>query len=256
MTSRVATEARHAVVDRMARVPLAELEAKIVPGGHRRPFAAALCSPGLPVLAEFKRRSPASGFHADGVDLSAQLRAYERGGAAAVSIATESSHYGGSIDDLQVARASCAVPILRRDCIVHPYQLYEGAVRGADAVILVAAILEPGELRSLLAEADALGTDCLVEVSSREQIEISLSIGACALLLSGHDHDSGRTDPGRASRLAHHVPTGATVVAEGGISSAEETIELERIGIDAVLVGEALMRHPDPESALRGLLAP
>lgn len=252
MTARAAAEARQDLVARMARVPLSELESKIVPGAGRR-LAGALASPGLSVVAEFKRLSPASGFRAD-VDLSTQLRAYERGGASAVSVATEISAFGGSIDDLQVARASTSLPVLGRDCIVDPYQLYEGAASGADAVILVAAILEPGELEALLREAGALGVDCLVEVRNRDEIEIALGLDACNLLLSGHDHDSGRIDTDLVTRLAHHVPTGATVVAEGGLSCGAEMEELDRIGVDAVLVGEALMRSPDPESAVRELL--
>src|SRR6185312_497706 len=137
-------------------LPVAELEAQLSARGEDRPFQEALVRPGLSVIAEFKRRSPSAGDIAPGADVAAHVAAYERGGAAALSVLTDAPHFGGSLDDLRAARGAATLPIIRKDFIVDPYQLYEAAVHGADAVLLIVRALDDEQLRRLYREAEAL----------------------------------------------------------------------------------------------------
>jgi indole-3-glycerol phosphate synthase len=166
---------RAQVERRREQVPLAELERTMSGRREGRPFNDALASPGISLIAEYKRRSPAAGDLPRGADPVEQMvGAYERGGAAALSILTESDHFGGSVADLRAARSATDLPILRKDFTVDRYQLYEAAVVQADAVLLVVAVLEPDELERLHAEAQGLDLDCLVEVHDAEELETAL----------------------------------------------------------------------------------
>jgi indole-3-glycerol phosphate synthase len=140
MIEQLIAAAREGVEDRRAETPQADLEARLQGRGDDRPFSEALVRPGLSVIAEFKRRSPSAGEISATATVSAQVGAYERGGAAALSVLTDERHFGGSLEDLRAARAACSLPILRKDFIVDPYQLFEAAVNGADAVLLIARI--------------------------------------------------------------------------------------------------------------------
>jgi indole-3-glycerol phosphate synthase len=244
--------AREGVERRRRQVPQSELEAQLTARGPDRPFSEALVRPGLSVVAEFKRRSPSAGEIA-ALDVADQVGAYERGGAAAISVLTDETHFGGSLEDLRSARAACELPILRKDFIVDTYQLYEAAVSGADAVLLIVRGLSEPDLARLLSEARGLDLDCLVEIHDTEELERALDHGAEVLGINNRNLDEGRVDLGTTFELMPDVPAGMTVVAESGISTREELEELDRIGVDAVLVGEALMRAPDPEAAVRGM---
>jgi indole-3-glycerol phosphate synthase len=163
--------ARRAVEERRRDLPLADLEARLGERGEGRPFNEALTRPGLSLIAEFKRRSPSLGdISADAV-VADQVRAYERGGAAALSVLTDGAHFGGSLADLREARAACDLPVIRKDFIVDPYQLYEAAVNGADAVLLIVRALDDEALGSLQENARALDLDCLVEVHDAGELE-------------------------------------------------------------------------------------
>jgi indole-3-glycerol phosphate synthase len=179
--------------------------------------------------------------------------AYERGGAAALSVLTDERHFGGALADLSAARQACGLPILRKDFIVDPYQLYEAAVHGADAVLLIVRALEDDELRSLYEEASKLDLDCLVEVHDAEELERALLLDADVIGINNRNLDQGTVDIATTYELMPDVPAGKTVVAESGISARDELEELERVGVDAVLIGEALMRTPDPEALTREL---
>jgi indole-3-glycerol phosphate synthase len=245
--------ARDGVEDRRGRTPQAALESRLPGPGRDRPFNEALVRPGLSLIAEFKRRSPSAGEIAAAADVAAQVGAYERGGAAALSVLTDERHFGGSLEDLRAARAACSLPILRKDFIVDPYQLYEAAVYGADAVLLIVAALDDALLRELYEGARALDLDCLVEVHDGEELERALQLDAEVIGINNRDLDEGRVEVATTYELMPDVPAGKTAVAESGISTRAELEELERVGVDAVLIGSALMSSADPEALTREL---
>jgi indole-3-glycerol phosphate synthase len=246
--------AREGVEARRAKLPQADLESRLSARGEDRPFNEALTRPGLSLIAEFKRRSPSAGPLApEGIDIATQVTAYERGGAAALSVLTDEPHFGGSLDDLRAARAACGLPIIRKDFVVDPYQLYEAAVNGADAVLLIVAALSDEDLRSLYQEARAIDLDCLVEVHDAEELERALEGGAEVIGINNRNLDDMSVDIATTYELMPDVPAGKTVVAESGISGREELEELDRVGVDAVLIGGALMSAPDPEAKTREL---
>src|SRR3954464_4066676 len=246
--------ARQGVEARRADLSQADLEARLSARRDDRPFNEALTRPGLSVIAEFKRRSPSAGALApESIDLTAQVAAYERGGAAALSVLTDERHFGGSLADLRAARAACEMPIIRKDFIVDPYQLYEAAVNGADAVLLIVAALGDEDLRALHQEARAIDLDCLVEVHDAEELERALEAGAEVIGINNRNLDDMSVDIDTTFELMPDVPAGKTVVAESGISGRGELEELDRVGVDAVLIGGALMTSSDPEAKVREL---
>jgi indole-3-glycerol phosphate synthase len=246
--------AREGVEARRAELSQADLEARLAGRREDRPFNEALTRPGLSLIAEFKRRSPSAGALAsESVDLAAQVAAYERGGAAALSVLTDEPHFGGSLQDLRAARAACDLPIIRKDFIVDPYQLYEAAVNGADAVLLIAAALGDADLRSLYQEARSIDLDCVIEVHDAEELDRALEAGAEVIGINNRNLDDMSVDIETTFELMPDVPAGKTVVAESGISGREELAELDRVGVDAVLIGGALMAAEDPEAKVREL---
>src|SRR3954452_20178409 len=254
MMDQLIAGAREGVEARRAELPQADLETRLASRRDDRPFNEALTRPGLSVIAEFKRRSPSAGALApESIDLTAQVAAYERGGAAALSVLTDERHFGGSLADLRAARAACEMPIIRKDFIVDSYQLYEAAVNGADAVLLIAAALGNEDLRALYQEARAIDLDCLVEVHDGEELERALQAGAEVIGINNRNLDDMSVDIDTTFELMPDVPAGKTVVAESGISGREELAELDRVGVDAVLIGGALMTAPDPEAKVREL---
>ena len=224
--------------------------------GEPRPFIEALSRPGTSIVAEHKRRSPSAGVIREGADVTDLVQAFERGGAAAVSVLTEAEHFGGSLADLDEARAAAALPILRKDFTIDRYQLYEAKAGGADAVLLVVGTLRPNELQSLYSEALELDLDSLVEVHTEADLDLALSLDADVIGINNRDLSDLSVDLGHTFELLPYVPAGKTVVSESGISSREDVEELEQIGVDAVLVGETLMRAEDPEAAVRELGGP
>ncbi len=208
----------------------------------------------MSVIAEFKRRSPSAGALHDAPDLAEIVTAYERGGAAALSVLTEGPNFGGSLEDLRDARALCQLPILRKDFIVDGYQLLEARAAGADAVLLIVAALDANELKGLHEAALALGLEVLVEVHDRGEVERALDAGARMIGVNNRDLRDFSVDVARTSSLRSSIPAGITVVSESGIARAEQLHSLQRDGVGAVLVGEVLMRAPDPAHALRRLI--
>jgi indole-3-glycerol phosphate synthase len=245
--------ARRGVEARRREVPQSDLEARLSARGEDRPFNEALVRPGLSVIAEFKRRSPSAGEISNEAEVAEVVAAYERGGAAAVSVLTDEPHFGGSLQDLRTARSSTSLPIIRKDFIVDPYQLYEAAVNGADAVLLIVRALGDDQLRRLIEETEALDLDTLVEVHNAEELERALLAGAEVVGINNRDLDEMTVDVETTYELMPDVPAGKTVVAESGISSRDELEELDRVGVDAVLIGGALMGSGDPEGKVREL---
>jgi indole-3-glycerol phosphate synthase len=254
MIEQLIAGARQGVEARRSQLPQADLEARLSGRGEDRPFNEALARPGLSLIAEFKRRSPSMGDISASADVAAQVGAYERGGAAALSVLTDEPHFGGSLEDLREARAACGMPILRKDFLVDPYQLYEAAVNGADAVLLIVRALEGELLGSLYEQARAIDLDCLIEVHDAEELERALEIDPEAIGINNRDLDEQRVDIATTFELMPDVPAGITVVAESGISGRAELEELERVGVDAVLIGGALMSAPDPEAKVLELI--
>jgi indole-3-glycerol phosphate synthase len=251
---RIVAATREDVRRRRREVPLAQLESALAAPREDRPFSEALTRPGVSVIAEHKRRSPSAGTIREGGSVADVVRAYERGGAAALSILTEGRNFGGSLDDLRDARAASGLPILRKDFIVDVYQLYESAAAGADAILLIVAALEQKMLARLHEEARALDLDVLVEVHDEPELECALEvIDADVIGINNRDLGDFSVDVQRTFELLADIPAGKTVVSESGFHAREQLDELERVGVDGVLVGESLMRASDPEAALRAL---
>lgn len=243
--------ARAGVEERRRSVSVESLREGLSERDHDRPFREALVRPGMSLICEFKRRSPSAGDIAPGVQLAEQVRAYEEGGAAALSILTDSANFSGDLADLATARAASTLPILRKDFIVDSYQLVESAASGADAVLLIATVLRDSRLEEFQQEAAELDLDCLVEVHDEEDLVRALESGAEVIGINNRNLDTGKVDVATTYALVTEVPTGTTVVSESGISTRDELLELERVGVDAALIGESLMRAGDPEAVVR-----
>jgi indole-3-glycerol phosphate synthase len=252
---RIVGATREDLERRRSATPLARLEAALDQRPEGRPFGEAIAAPGISVIAEHKRRSPSAGTIREGASVADIVGAYERGGAAAISILTEERHFGGSLEDLQAAVAATELPVLRKDFIVDPYQLYESAAAGADAILLIVAALDHDDLFDLYREARSLDLDVLVEVHDENELERALDIDAEILGLNNRDLTDFTVDVERTYELLSDVPAGKTVVSESGFSTREQLDDLDRVGIDAVLVGETLMRAEDIEAACRTLAA-
>jgi indole-3-glycerol phosphate synthase len=250
---RIVEDTRGEVDRRRESMPLARLEQVIAERPEGRPFQEALLRPGISLIAEHKRRSPSAGTIREGATVEAIAGAYARGGAAALSILTEPFHFGGSLDDLLAARSATDLPVLRKDFIVDPYQLYESAAAGADAILLIVAALDPDPLYELLREARALDLDALVEVHDERELDVALDVEADVLGINNRDLIDFSVDIERTYELLSDVPAGKTVVSESGFSTRDQLDELERVGVDAVLIGETLMRADDVEAACRRL---
>jgi indole-3-glycerol phosphate synthase len=255
MIEELVESARAGVERRRAEVPLEELEQRLPARPEQRPFGEALVRPGLSLIAEFKRRSPSAGEIREGATPAEIARAYEEGGAAALSVLTDGPHFGGSLDDLRDAHAACELPVLQKDFTVDRYQLYEAAAAEADAVLLIVAALDQESLSQLYDEARSLDLDCIVEVHKEEELETALTVDAEVIGINNRNLDDFSVEVRTTFELMPDVPAGKTVVSESGISDRETLEELERVGVDAVLIGEALMRADDPAAKIRELTA-
>jgi indole-3-glycerol phosphate synthase len=253
---------REELARRKRERPPDELEALVQDGAvdetgpvrARGAFLAALSADGISVIAEFKRRSPSAGTLREGARPAELARAYERGGARALSVLTEGPSFGGSLDDLRAARGATELPILRKDFVVDRYQLLEARLAGADAALLIVAALADSELAALHEAARALGLDVLVEVHDAGELERALALEPEIVGINNRDLRDFSVDVARTRTLRQAIPDGVVVVSESGIGSTGQLRELEREGVDAVLVGESLMRAPDPARALDALL--
>jgi indole-3-glycerol phosphate synthase len=218
-----------------------------------RGFAAVLSGPGVAVIAEHKRRSPSAGVIREDLELEDVVTAYDRGGASAISVLTEQESFGGTLADLARARAVTELPLLRKDFVVDPYQVSEALAAGADAILLIVAALEQPELEALYAQADGLGLGVLVEVHDESELDRAARLGARVIGINNRDLKTLAVDTQRTHALLPRVPSGATLVAESGFRTRDDLDRLSAAGVDAVLVGEALMRAADIEAACRGL---
>lgn len=253
---RIVQRTRGEVAQRIARRPLAQVQraaADRLVADPPRGFAAALAAPGLSVIAEHKRRSPSAGPIREDLELEDVVGAYERGGAAALSVLTEDVGFGGTLHDLARARRASGLPILRKDFVVDPYQVTESVAAGADAILLIVAALSPAELGPLHAAALGFGLDVLLEVHDAAELAEAARLGASIIGINNRDLTTLRVDPERTLELLAAVPADAVVVSESGLRTAADLRRVHAAGVHAVLVGEALMRAPDIERACRGL---
>ncbi|MEI8353600.1 MAG: indole-3-glycerol phosphate synthase TrpC [Lentisphaerota bacterium] len=252
MLGQIVAAKRDEIAAAQCRLPLAACRAAAAAAPRdRRDFAAAIRAPGIRIIAEIKRASPSRGDIDTGLDPAAVARAYAAGGAAALSVLTEPAFFKGSAADLQAARRAVTLPVLRKDFIIDPYQLYETAALGADAVLLIVRILPDPLLGELHALACELGLDVLTEVYDDDDARRANAVGADLVGINNRNLASFDTDVDHAARLAAHIRPGACVVALSGIASADDIRRNQSAGITRFLVGETLVRAPDPAALLR-----
>ena len=230
--------------------PLAELERQLTDTAPHRSLRRALVASPTGIIAEFKRRSPSRGWFNRSADPTQVAPAYERAGAAALSILADEPFFGGSVDDIRRARPLVSIPVLCKDFILSRYQLVRARLVGADAVLLIAAVLTPGECRALTHEAHELGLEVLLEVHRREELDY-VSDDVDVVGVNNRDLGTFHTDPARSLELADAFPGNVVRISESGLSSAADVVLLHRAGYSGFLIGESFMRSGDPGAALR-----
>ncbi|HET7070309.1 MAG TPA: indole-3-glycerol phosphate synthase TrpC [Nocardioides sp.] len=238
---------------RRAETSEADLRARLLEVPPPRDPMPALSRAGSSVIAEVKRRSPSKGDLAEIADPASLASAYERGGAAAVSVLTEGRRFGGSLADLDTVRASVTLPVLRKDFVVEPYQLLEARAYGADLVLLIVAALPGDSLDRLHDAARELGLTPLVEVHDEPEAERAVTLGAGLVGVNARNLKTLEVDPATFGKLAPLLPDDVVKVAESGVAGPDDVRRLVGEGADAVLVGEALVKHGDPEGAVRAM---
>jgi indole-3-glycerol phosphate synthase len=207
------------------------------------------------VIAEVKRQSPSKGELADISDPAALATEYEAGGAAVISVLTETRRFGGSLADLDAVRGKVDIPVLRKDFIITPYQVWEARAHGADMVLLIVAALEQMALESLVERVHSLGMTALVEVHEEDEVQRAVDAGARVIGVNARSLKSLEVDRGTFGRIAPTIPDGIVRVAESGIRDSHDVVEYARMGADAVLVGEALVKDRDPRTAVAEMVA-
>lgn len=222
---------------------------------HRLREALDATSPALKIIAEFKRTSPSVGIIRGDLSPADVARHYERGGACAISVLTDEEYFGGSIDDLSAVRSSTHLPVLRKDFIVDPIQIYEAAIAGADAILLIVGALDDASLGELRKVAeDELGLDALIEVHTSDELRRALNVGAKIIGVNNRDLQTFQVSLSTSERLIAESPRDRLMLSESGLRDAEQLRHLHALGFRGFLIGEALMRAKDPETALRNLL--
>jgi len=210
-------------------------------------------TPHLAVIAEIKRKSPSKGDLNASLDPAALALQYQRGGASCLSVLTDTNHFGGSVEDLQSARAACSVPVIRKDFTVDARDVCDARIMGADCVLLIAAVLSVAELTSFLELCREVDIDALVEVHDEAELEVAMSAGATMVGVNQRDLVSFAVDQARAVRMAPRIPGNVVKVAESGVRGRDDALSLRAAGYDAILVGEHLVTSANPEAALTEL---
>lgn len=239
------------VAGRQKRVPLDEIKRRAEVARPPRPIAFIGT---MSLIAEVKRRSPSKGDFVSTLDPVEQAAAYERGGAAAISVLTDERFFGGSLDDLGAVRTSVSVPVLCKDFILTPYQLYEARAAGADLVLLIVAAVDDDTLKTLQTLTHHLGMTALVEVHDQHDLARAIASDAHLVGINNRDLTDFSVDLITTEYLAPLVPDDAIVVSESGIATREDVERVATAGARAVLVGETLMRSADPAATIRELL--
>lgn len=251
----IVRDTRALVAARRRSVSVARLEDRPAFAEPARPFAEALRGDELAVIAEVKRASPSQGVIRADFDPPGHASAYAAAGAAAISVLTEPTHFQGALDHLDAVRDAVDLPLLRKDFIIDPYQLVEAKAYGADAVLLIAAVLDRGHLRDLLDAAADLGLEALVEVYALRELDRIDFDDVRVLGVNNRDLHTFEVDLNHSLRVFAHAPEGVVRVSESGLRTADDLAHLRRHGVDAVLIGETFMRADDPGGALAELRA-
>ena len=241
----------------VAQTPLPSLEARIRDLPVPLNLSGALMGDGPRLIAECKKASPSRGLLREDYDPAALATAYAENGAAAISVLTERDHFQGGLEHMQAVKDATGpwrLPVLRKDFLFDPYQVYEARANGADAVLLIAAILSPAQLGEMLSVCRSLWVQALTEVHTEDEMDAAIEAGAEIIGINNRDLRTFTTDITLTERLAIRAPRGRILVSESGIHSREDVVRLGRAGVHAVLVGEALVTAPDPGAAARALL--
>ncbi len=252
--NRIAATKRREIDALLAAAPLTEWRTRALDSARMpaRPFLSAVAAPGqMPnIIAEVKKASPSKGIIRPDFDPPAIAAAYRYGGAAAISCLTDAEYFQGRLEYLLLVREVSGLPVLRKDFLIHPVQLYEARAAGADAVLLIARMLAPEELKELYVLAGELGMAVLLEVHDEPDVEKSLAVGPALLGVNNRDLDTFVVDTQTTFRLRALIPRDIPLVAESGLETAAQLRELAAAGVSAALVGESLMREPDIANAL------
>ena len=235
-------------------IPLKILERKASAKAPPLDFLGAFAEPGIHVMAEVKKASPSKGILKDDLDPAALVRAYEQGGASAVSVLTEEDHFFGSMEDLELVRNQVALPILRKDFITDAYQVVEARASGADSFLLIAGLLDSIQLKSLIEVGRAWQMEPLVEVHDLPQLHTALDANARLIGINNRDLTTFRVNLDISLQLVKRVPQDRTVISESGIRSREDILRLSDAGIKGFLIGESLVTAADPAAKLRELI--
>ena len=253
----IVAQTRIELETRKRSTPLRELEKMAEAQSPPVDFASALCGVGVKLIAEVKKASPSCGvIRADFAPVEI-ARIYAKGGASAISVLTEPRYFMGSLSylkDIKAALGNNKIPLLRKDFIFEPYQVYESRAYGADALLLIAAILEPAKLLSLLKLSHELGMSCLVEVHHEAELEVALGSGAEVIGINNRDLATFKVDLANTGRLRPLIPSDRIVVSESGITSRTDVEKLKDWGVNAMLIGGALMSAPDSTLKIKELL--
>ena len=250
----IAEHVREEVKSRRARMPVVALRERPLFACPTRGFAASLAGPSRRIIAEVKRASPSQGLIRQDFDAVQLAREFAAAGASALSVLTEERFFQGSLDYLERIKKEVSLPLLRKDFVLDEYQIFEARSFGADAVLLIVALLDLSQLQQLLALAGSLSLDALVEVHTEEELKGALKAGAKLIGINNRDLKTFEVRLETTERLLPLVPKDILVVCESGIDSPERIKKFERLGVHAFLVGEALMRAPKPGEKLRELL--
>ena len=251
---KIVSDKRNELKARKQEVPLSTLEERITHRGFLFDFGNALNQNRIQLIAEVKQSSPSRGMLCPDFSPVALAREYAKDGAAAISVLTEANYFGGSIEHLAAIRTAVHLPLLRKDFIFDPYQVYESAASGADALLLVAAILSQRQLGELLSLSHSLGMECLVEVHNEAEIDQALYVKARIIGINNRDLGTFDVDINTTSRLRSLLPKQQIVVSESGISSRIDVERLKGWGVNAILVGEALVTTTDIKAKIRELM--
>lgn len=251
---KIVADKKRDVAQKKRSVPLSLLKERIA---QHKPldFTAALRGNGLKLIAEIKKASPSKGLLCPDFKPVEMAQIYAQNGAAAISVLTEADHFQGSLEYLSAIRDSVNLPLLRKDFIFDEYQIYETVVSGADALLLIAAILGPKQLAELLELSHSLGLACLVEVHNENEVEKALQSGAEIIGINNRDLKTFKVDIDTTRRLRVLVPRGKIVVSESGILNRDDIKALKAWGVNAALVGEALVTAKDIASRIKELMA-
>ena len=243
------------VADEKRRQSFGDLDREAEAMPPPRPFLAAMRGDHISLIAEFKRRSPSKGEIRMDFEPAQGAEAYEQGGASAMSVLTEPQFFAGSMDDLRAARDACRLPVLCKDFTVDPYQVVQARAGGADAILLiVAAVPDRGRFKELAAAAGEYGMAALVEVHDPHELDAAFGVEPKLVGVNQRNLSTFDVDTGLAAKLRKEIPQEVAMVAESGITSRSQVEELEKAGVDAILVGEWLMRAEDPSKAAAELL--